>query len=436
MESSVISARTSTQKNGVTQPQVPQSPNGERPQRPTGHLRPVALVAICLILAAVAAAVLISRNHRVEGIEASGTIEATQSDLAPKVQGRLVQLRVHDGDLVKRGQALAILERLDPALGLEQARANVAAAVAEVRVAQAGYDLQRRSYETTLAQARSGLGIAGSRLGQAGENLGIETRAASLAIDQAKAQLTAAQAAYDHAEIDLARAKTLVESGDEPRQSLDDATAAYRTAAAQLRGASDALDLAQANRRNVQVRRLDVSASRLQQRQSIATLQDAQAQQQLVVQRRAQLLAAQSALAQARAALGLAQDQVRETELIAPFDGYVVSHNFEAGELIQPGSAVMTIADLAHPYLYVYVSETDLPRIKTGMRAEATIDGLPHRTFTGTVTEISNTAEFTPENVQTKEQRIEYLVFRVKIQFTDTTGSLKPGLPADAVIRL
>jgi HlyD family secretion protein len=60
---------------------------------------------------------------------------------------------------------------------------------------------------------------------------------------------------------------------------------------------------------------------------------------------------------------------------------------------------------------------------------------LPGRTFTGTVTEISNTAEFTPENVQTKQQRIEYLVFRVKIQFADTSGALKPGLPADAVIR-
>jgi HlyD family secretion protein len=70
------------------------------------------------------------------------------------------------------------------------------------------------------------------------------------------------------------------------------------------------------------------------------------------------------------------------------------------------------------------------------MRVGVTIDGVPGRTFTGTVTEISNTAEFTPENVQTKQERIEYLVFRVKIQFTDTTGTLKPGLPADAVIRV
>ncbi len=96
---------------------------------------------------------------------------------------------------------------------------------------------------------------------------------------------------------------------------------------------------------------------------------------------------------------------------------------------------MITVGDLVHPYVYVYVSESDLPRIKTGSRADVTIDGMPNRSFNGVVTEISNTAEFTPEDVQTKEERIEYLVFRVKIQLTDETGSLKPGLPADALIR-
>jgi HlyD family secretion protein len=100
-----------------------------------------------------------------------------------------------------------------------------------------------------------------------------------------------------------------------------------------------------------------------------------------VAQRHAQLLAAQGQLAQARAAFGLAQDQVRETQLAAPFDSYVVSHNFEVGDLVQSGSAVMTVGDLDHPYVYVYVSETDLPHIKTGMQAEVTIDGMPDGRF-------------------------------------------------------
>jgi HlyD family secretion protein len=392
------------------------------------------LIAIAALIVALVAWLIISHQGRVAGIEASGTIEATESDLSPKVQGRLEDLRVRDGDRVRKGQIVAVLERLDPALDLDRARANVAAALAQVAAAQAAYTLQQATYATTLTQANEGVAIAQSGLGQAGENLDIERPAASLAVDQAQAQLVAAQAAYQHAQIDLARARSLVSTGDMSKQMLDDATNAYASAVAQLKAARDAVALADANRRNVQIRQLGVRSSRSQQRQSLATLESAKADRDLVAQRQAQVRTAQGQLAQARAALGLALDQVHETQVAAPFDGYVISHNFEVGDLVQPGSAVMTVGDLDHPYLYVYVSESDLPHVKLGTRVDVSIDGIPNRMFVGAVTEISNTAEFTPENVQTKQERIEYLVFRVKVQFTDTSGSLKPGLPADAVI--
>jgi HlyD family secretion protein len=404
---------------------------------PTERKRPWPMIVLALAaVVALVAWIVVSHLPVPSGIQASGVIEATESDLSPKVQGRLVDLSVRDGDRVRKGQVVAVLERLDPALGLDQAQANVAAASAQVAAAQAAYDLQEATYTTSLAQANEGVSIARAGLGQAGENLGIARPAAALAVDQAQAQLAAAQSAYDHAKTDLARARALVATGDESQQVLDDATNAYAGSAAQLKAAHDAVDLAQADRRNVQIRQLGVRASRSQQSQSIAALESAAAQRELVVQRAAQVRAAQDGLAQARAALGLAQDQVRETQLRAPFDGFVISHDFEVGDLVQPGSAVMTIGDLTHPYVNVYVSESELPHVKSGTQADVTIDGMPGRTYVGHVTEISNTAEFTPENVQTKEERIEYLVFRIKIQFTDETGSLKPGLPADAVIHV
>jgi HlyD family secretion protein len=396
----------------------------------------VALIAVVVVAAAVVAKIVVPGTAPSSVIEASGTIEATESDISPKVGGRLVDLRVRDGDRVRKGQVVAVLERLDPALKVDQARGNVAVALAQVGVARAAYSLQRDTYRTTLTQASSGVAIARSRVGQAGENLGIEMHDAGLHIDQARAQLRAARSASVRAEVNLRRARSLVATGDEARQSLDDATNAYAGTTAQLRTAQDALALAQADQRTVQVRELDVRASRLQQQQSVATLASAQAERELVTERRAQLAAAEGALTQSRAALGLAQDEVRETDLAAPFDGYVISHNFEVGDLLQPGSAAMTVGDLVHTYVDVYVSETGLPHVKTGMHADVTIDGMPGRTYVGTVTEISNTAEFTPANVQTKEERIEYLVFRVRIQFNDTTASLKPGLPVDAVIHV
>jgi HlyD family secretion protein len=401
-------------------------------------LRALALAALVVALAAAAALVtkLIVARSVPAGITASGMIEATQSDLAPKVQGRLIDLRVHDGESVRKGQVLAVLDRIDTGLALDQARANVAAARAQVDAAQAAYALQRDSYETTLAQATAGVGIAGSHVGQAGENLAIERRAALLSIDQAQAQVLSARSAYEHSAIVLHRAQTLYGSGDQARQTLDEATNSYNTAAAQLRAAEDGLALARANARNVAVRALDVTVSQSQRTQSLATLRSAQDERKLVNERHAQLIAARGALAQAQAALGQAQEHVRETLLVAPYDGLVVSHAVEVGDLVQPGAAVLTIGDLLHPYVNVYVGEPDLPHVKTGARADVTVDGVRGRTYTGTVTEIATGAEFTPENVQTKEARIEYLVFRVKIQFTDTTGTLKPGLPVDAVIHV
>jgi HlyD family secretion protein len=423
-----------TQENGtIREPAVTPASPPKAPEKRAKVNFPLLVLAFAIV-AALVAWVIFSRTRPVAGIAASGTIEATESDVSPKVEGRLAELRVHDGDEVTKGQVLAVLERLDPTLNLDQARAAVATANANVAAAQAAYDLQKATYATSLAQAGEGVSIAQSSLGQAGENLSIETRAATLAVDQADAQISAARSAYDHAETSFSRARSLVRTGDVAQQTLDDATSVRATAAAQLKEANDALALAEANRRNVAIRALAVSSSRAQRSQSVSGLELAKAGDATVAQRQAQLSAAQGQLAQARAALALAQDQLRETQLVAPFAGAVISHNFEVGDLIQPGSAVLTIGDLTHPYLYVYVSESNLAHVKSGTHANVKIDGMPDRTFVGTVTEISNTAEFTPENVQTQQERIEYLVFRVKLGFTDTTGALKPGLPADAVL--
>ncbi len=397
----------------------------------------IALAALIAVALAVWFALgLLARVRDAGTIRASGTLEATESDVSPKVEGRLIDLRAIDGHAVHRGQVLAVLESVQPSLDLAQARANVAAASAQVAVAQAAYRLQRATYATTITQTSESVGIARSRLRQATENYGIEAHTATLNVSQAQAQMTAAQSAFARAKSDLARTTSLVATGDEAQQTLDDATAAFAGARAQLAVARDQVADAQANLHTVTVRQLDVVASQQAGRQSVAALQNARAQAQLVTERHAQALAAQAQLAQARAALGLAQNNVDETQLIAPFDGYVVSHNFEDGDLIQPGAPVVTVGDLDHPYAYVYIPETDFPRVHTGMRAQVTLDGLPGHTFVGTVTEISTSAEFTPANVQTQEERIEYLVFRIKIQFTDRTGYLKPGLPIDAVLHV
>ena len=431
---------------------------------PTPRRRRAIWVLIGLGVAAALALVVfatIGRFRPSEGIEASGTIEAIQADVASKVSGRIVQLRVRDGDRVRGGAVLAVLERRDPGLNVAQARANLAAAQARLAQTQAAYRLQRDGYATSLAQARSGLNLSRTRVPQAGETLAIQMRTVGASFDQATAQLEAALATRAAAQAneraadatlvrtqaDDVRAAHLAGTGDISAQAADGARMAYLTASAardasaqQLRSADASIAAAratlaeaQANRRSIQIRQLDVSAAVAQAEQSQAALQAARDAWRLVEERRADVATATAECDLARSTLRLAENQLDETTLYAPFDGVILSHNDEVGDLIEPGAAVLTIADLRHPYLRVYVGEQQLPLVKAGTTARVTIDGITGRTFTGTVTEISNTAEFTPSNVQTKEQRVE-LVFGVKIQFADDTGSLKPGLPADAVI--
>jgi len=113
--------------------------------------------------------------------------------------------------------------------------------------------------------------------------------------------------------------------------------------------------------------------------------------------------------------------------------GVVVAKNAEVGDLVGVGAPVVTVADLSQVYLRVFVSESDLARVKLGQPVDVRVDGFSGRTFRGTVDQINSSAEFTPRNVQTKEERVK-LIFGVKVALPNPDGVLKPGLPADAVI--
>ena len=105
----------------------------------------------------------------------------------------------------------------------------------------------------------------------------------------------------------------------------------------------------------------------------------------------------------------------------------------EEGELVGPNASVFRITELKKVHLMIYVSEIELASVKLGQAAKVSIDAYPKRTFPGKVTFISPVAEFTPKNVQTKEERTK-LVFGVRIEAANPDGALKPGLPADAVV--
>jgi len=123
------------------------------------------------------------------------------------------------------------------------------------------------------------------------------------------------------------------------------------------------------------------------------------------------------------------------TVLRAPFAGVILVRQAELGEVMLPGTPVVTLADLDHVWLRAYVRETDLGRIRWGQTATIRTDTYPDRRYAGRISFISSKAEFTPKSVETHAERVT-LVYRIRIDMENPAHELKPGMPADATIDL
>lgn len=147
-----------------------------------------------------------------------------------------------------------------------------------------------------------------------------------------------------------------------------------------------------------------------------------------------QIEAAKARIQSAEAGLALTRANVRDTQILAPFSGTVLQKFVEEGEVVAPGTPLVTFVDLSKLYVKVYVSEEDIGKVKLGNPARVYVDAFPKRFFEAMVSEVSQQAEFTPRDIHMKEERVK-LVFAVKLALSDPAGFLKPGMPADARIR-
>ncbi|MBZ5702380.1 MAG: efflux RND transporter periplasmic adaptor subunit [Acidobacteriia bacterium] len=318
-------------------------------------------------------------------VAASGRIEGREVTLAPKeIQGRIKTLLADEGQSVKKGQQLAELESKQ----LDARFASVAASVANLdqQIKQASIDVTYTTKHTAAAVA-----------------------AAEAAVSSAKAHLARGKAVLENASVERDRALGLYREQVIPKSVLDQATMIYETSVADVNAAEKDLSQAEAN------------------------LAVAQASQDTVALKRQQLRALQESRRAAEAQLEEARANLAERNIYAPADGTILSRPVEVGDVVSPGSPIFVMVDMNRLYLKVYIPEPEIPKIKLGDEAEITVDAFPGRTFAARVTKIYQQAEFTPKNVETKEERVK-LVFGVELTFVKPEGLLKPGMPADAAI--
>lgn len=334
-----------------------------------GRLGGLSLVGLSLVgLSQVAC----SRTAPIASNRATGYIEATEVRVAGEVGGRVLEVRVAEGDRVAAGDVIARLDTADIELALQRAGADRA-----------------------QAQAQLGLVRAGARPE--------DIRQAAAQVQSVQAEVNAAQVEHAAAAADLERFENLLRASAGSVKQRDDAAARREIAAARVRGAQD---------------RAQAAAEALARFKAGARPQEVEAARARVSSSDAQIAALQKSAADAI--------------VKAPVAGIVTAKLLDAGEMAAPRAPLVAITDLDHAWANLYVEERLVPRLTIGQAATLVTDA--GQRLSGTITFISPKAEFTPRNVQTADERSK-LVYRVKVTADNKAGVLKPGMPIEAELQ-
>ncbi len=273
--------------------------------------------------------------------------------------------------------------------------AMIPARVVEVRVRE-GDSVRAGQVLATLTQSTIPADVAGHEARLAAAQAALRDLAAGsrpAEVGAAEAEVRGAEAEAARTGRDLSRYRRLEAAGALSRQALDAAVSAAEVAAGRREAARAQLRLVREGARPERVS------------------------------------AARAEVEAARAALQAARATQADLVLAAPSDGVVTARLAEPGEVVPAGRPVVTVGQTARPWVRVYVGERDVPRVRVGQAVTAVLDGMEERRFAGRVVAIRDRAEYTPRVALTEDERAD-LVFGVKVELDDRSGTVKAGLPA------
>jgi HlyD family secretion protein len=386
------------------------------------------IVVILVVLAAAGAAAMLAfrgEPHRAGNrLVVSGNIELEEVNIAFKTAGRLVERTVDEGDAVKKGQIIARLDRNQLIAQREREAASLESAAAQLAQAETSLEWQRANLAGDIEQRKADLASNEAKL------LEMKNGARPQEKQQARAAVESAQSEYDRAKRDWERGQMLHRNDDISTAQYDQYRNRFEAAEAALKNAREAEALVLAGPRAEEIEAADGQVQRAR-----GALKVAEANTLELKRREQELAARRAAIAQSKASLALIDSQIADTVAVSPADGVVLVKSADVGEVLAPGTTVVTVGDIDHPWLRGYVNETDLGKVKLGSAARVTTDSYPGKVYEGRVTFISSQAEFTPKQIQTPQERVK-LVYRIKIQIENPKHELKSNMPADAEIAL
>lgn len=354
----------------------------------------------------------------------SGNIELTQVDISFKVPGKLVELNVDEGTFVKKGMVIGRIDREQVERQRNRDEAGVTSAESQYQQMETSVQWQRQTLESDIALRKAEQRAAQAQLDQ------LLAGSRPQEIQQARASVADAQAQHDQAQADWDRAQDLYKNDDISKQQYDQYRTRLDSTAASLRQTEERLALVLEG-----PRKEDIEAARAQVARAEAAVRASEANSLELKRREEDLVARRAEIARARAQVAITETQIGDTTVVSPIDGVVLVKSAEIGEVLAAGTTVVTIGDIDHPWLRAYINETDLGRVKLGQPAVLTTDSFPGRTYPGRISFIASEAEFTPKQIQTREERVK-LVYRIKIDVDNSRHELKSNMPVDAEVQL
>ena len=342
----------------------------------------------------------------------SGRIEDDPAAVSAKTSGRILEVRVREGDTVNEGDVIAVLDDAQIRAREDQARAAVADAEAKAEAARSQIAvLQEQLRESVLLTEQARTDAQG------------RVRQAESEVVAAEAELARQEAAYRIAAFDrdaytrLAATGAVAErKGVEAASNAEQQNAAVAAARRRVESARGALLIAKASLSNPGIRASQAGANRKQ-----------------IAQQQKEVASATAKLEQARAQLSEAQANRQDLNITAPFSGTVTTRTAEPGEVISPGTTIVTVVDLSKVYLRGFVPEGEIGKVKLDQPARVYIDSNPNQPLEAYVSRIDPEATFTPENTYFRDERVKQVV-GLKLQLKSGIGYAKPGMPADGEI--
>jgi HlyD family secretion protein len=345
-------------------------------------------------------------------VAVSGRIEGDDSAIASKTTGRILEVRVREGDSVNAGDIIAILDDAQIRAREDQAQDALTSAEAKGEAARQQIAVLQQQLDQSQLQ-----------VGQSKFDTEGRVKQAQAELAAAQSDLAQQQAAYQIASFDKDAYTRLAKTGAvSERQGLQASTTADQQAAAvaaaqrRVDAAQDALTTAQAILTNPNIRESQVALVKRQ-----------------IAEQQAELASAAAQTQQARAQLAEAEDNRNDLTIRAPFTGTVVTRAAEPGEVIPAGTAIITLLDLTKVYLRGFVPEGEIGKVKVGQPARIYLDSNPRQPVDAYVSRIDPQATFTPENTYFRDDRIKQVV-GIKLQLKSGFGFAKPGMPVDGEI--